>query len=373
MAEVETEIVTDPLESAKVAGLRYVSDAQPGIRREKIHDGFEYIDPKGEPIRDERKLERIRALGIPPAWTDVWICPSPQGHIQATGRDARGRKQYRYHPRWRQVRDETKYTRMLAFGATLPLIRQRTNDDLARPGLPREKVLAAVVRLLEATLIRVGNAEYARDNKHYGLTTMRDKHVDIDGASLRFEFVGKSGKSHSVGLKDRRLARIVQRCRDLPGYELFQYIDEKGQRQDVGSADVNEYLREITGQEFTAKDFRTWAGTVLASLALQELETSESDKEAKKKITQAVESVAERLGNTPAICRKCYIHPAVIDAYLEGSLLDALTQRTEEELAGTPGDLKPEEMAVMRLLQGRLKQEQVHDEVRDRRRHHRNR
>lgn len=365
---VETEKIQDPAESARVAGLRYVSDTRPGIRREQTADGFVYIDPKGEPIRDDDRLAHIKALAIPPAWTDVWICPSPHGHIQATGRDARGRKQYRYHPRWRMVRDETKYARMLAFGAALPRIRERTGKDLSRPGLPREKVLAAVVRLLETTLIRVGNAEYARDNRHYGLTTMRDKHVDVEGSQIRFEFTGKSGKRHTVGLKDRRLARIVERCRDLPGYELFQYIDEQGQRQDVGSTDVNDYLREISGEEFTAKDFRTWAGTVLASLALQELEASESDTEAKQKIARAVESVAEQLGNTPAICRKCYIHPAVIDAYLEGSLLDTLAQRTEQELADTPARLKPAERAVMLLLQSRLEQERAHDTRRDRRR-----
>ncbi len=364
----ETEIVKDPVESAKIAGLRYISDDRPGIRRRRVGEEFEYIAPDGQCILDGPELERILSLGIPPAWTDVWICPSPNGHIQATGRDAKGRKQYRYHPRWRATRDETKYARMLAFGAALPLIRRRVEEDLARPGLPREKVLAAVVRLLETTLIRVGNAEYARDNKHYGLTTMRDKHVDVDGTKISFEFVGKSGIHHTVSLKDRRLARIVQRCRDLPGYELFQYIDEQGQRQDVGSADVNAYLREITGQEFTAKDFRTWAGTVLASLALQELEASESDAEAKKKIARAVESVSERLGNTPTICRKCYIHPAVIDAYLEGSLLESLTRRTAEELAETKGDFKPEETAVMWLLQSRLQQEQAQDKARDRKR-----
>ncbi len=364
----ETEIVKDPVESAKIAGLRYMSDDRPGIRRRRVGEDFEYVAPDGERILDPSELERLNGLGIPPAWTDVWICPSPNGHIQATGRDAKGRKQYRYHPRWRATRDETKYARMLAFGSALPLIRRRIEKDLARPGLPREKVLAAVVSLLETTLIRVGNPEYARDNKHYGLTTMRDKHVDVDGTKISFEFVGKSGIHHTVSLKDRRLARIVQRCRDLPGYELFQYIDEQGQRQDVGSADVNAYLREITGQEFTAKDFRTWAGTVLASLTLQELEASELDAEPKKKITRAVESVAERLGNTPTICRKCYIHPAVIDAYLEGSLLEVLTQRTVEELAETQGDLKQEETAVMRLLQSRLQQEQAQDKARDRKR-----
>ena len=352
----EAALITDPEESAKAAGLRYVSDDRPGIRRERVGEDFTYIGADGKPIHDAEKLKRIKALGIPPAWTDVWICANPRGHIQATGRDAKGRKQYRYHPRWREVRDETKYGRMIAFGQALPLLRARVEHDLKLPGLPREKVLATVVKLLETTLIRVGNQEYARTNKSFGLTTMRDRHVEIEGSTVHFEFKGKSGKKHSIDVRDRRLAQIVKRCRDIPGYELFQYIDENGQRQTIDSSDVNDYLREITGQDFTAKDFRTWAGTVLASLMLQEYEICDSETQAKKNIVRAIESVAERLGNTPAVCRKCYVHPAVLDAYLDGSLIETLQQRTEQELAESSEDLKPEEAAVMRLLRQRLQE-----------------
>ena len=351
---IEQELITDPIESARAAGLRYVNDHQPGIRRKRVGKHFSYTGLDGKPIRDPAQLERIKALGIPPAWTDVWICPKENGHIQATGRDAKGRKQYRYHQRWREVRDDTKYGRMIAFGQALPGLRARVDEDLKRPGLPREKVLATVVRLLETTFIRVGNSEYAKSNKSYGLTTMRDKHVEISGATVKFHFVGKSGKKHSIDIKDRKLAKIVQKCRDIPGYELFQYIDEHGERQDVDSADVNEYLREITGHDFTAKDFRTWAGTVLASLALQEFEAFDSDAQAKKNVVRAIERVAERLGNTPTICRKCYIHPAVLDSYLDGTLADTLRQRTEQEIADTLGALPPEEAAVIGLLQHRL-------------------
>ncbi|HMS60097.1 MAG TPA: DNA topoisomerase IB, partial [Tepidiformaceae bacterium] len=322
--------------------------------------GFRYVSPAGEPVRDSETLGRIRSLAIPPAWTDVWICPRADGHIQATGRDARGRKQYRYHPRWRQVRDASKYERMQAFGAALPRIREACERDLARPGMPREKVLAAVVRLLETTLIRVGNDEYARDNRSYGLTTMRDRHVTIDGTRIEFRFRGKSGVRHQVRLKDRRLANVVRRCRDIPGQELFQYIDDDGERRTVGSGDVNAYLREIAGEEFTAKDFRTWAGTVLATLALQEFETFDSNTEAKRNIVRAIERVAERLGNTPAVCRKCYIHPAVLDAYLEGSMLDSLRARAETEMRDVAG-LAPEEAAVLALLGERLAREDAHD------------
>jgi len=364
---VSTEDITvapDPVESAEAAGLRYVNDAMPGIRREREGDEFRYIGANGKPIEDPNKLKRIKSLAIPPAWTEVWICPYANGHIQATARDAKGRKQYRYHPRWREVRDENKFGRMVAFGQALPLIRERTDRDLKSPKLSREKVLATVVKLLEKTLIRVGNAEYARDNKSYGLTTMRDKHVKVDGSTIRFEFKGKSGKKHMIDIEDRKLAKIVKGCRDLPGYELFQYIDEEGNRQDVGSADVNAYLREITGQDFTAKDFRTWAGTVLATLMLQESETFESDTQAKKNVVRAIERVAERLGNTPSICRKCYIHPAVLDSYLEGNMLDSLQQLTEQELDDQNGNLKPEESAVLRLLKRRLEEEEVHDAAR---------
>jgi DNA topoisomerase-1 len=347
----------DSVESARAAGLRYVSDASPGIRREMGPLGWVFAAPDGTRITDEDTLTRIRRLAIPPAWTDVWICPSPKGHLQATGRDARRRKQYRYHTRWREVRDETKYDRMIAFGEALPAIRARTEHDLALPGLPRGKVLATVVQLLEKTLIRVGNDEYARENNSFGLTTMRDRHVKVHGSTVRFAFRGKSGRPHAIDLRNRQLAAIVKRCRDLPGYELFQYVDEDGTRQVIDSSDVNQYLREITGEDFTAKDFRTWAGTVLAARALGEL-PSESATEAKKNLVQAIEAVAGLLGNTKSVCRKCYIHPAVIDAYLDRSLLDTLEQRADAALAEAEG-LRPEEQAVLRFLRKRLEKERA--------------
>ncbi|HEY3107493.1 MAG TPA: DNA topoisomerase IB [Chloroflexota bacterium] len=347
-------IAPTPIESAHAAGLRYVADTTPGIRRRRAGRTFSYLDVDGQPIRDRDTLARIRSLAIPPAWTDVWICPSPRGHIQATGRDARGRKQYRYHPRWQQTRDETKFGRMLAFGQALPLIRRRVEQDLARPGLPREKVLAAVVRLLEATLIRVGNDEYARQNRSFGLTTLKNRHVKVEGSTLRFRFRGKSGVSREVGLRDRRLAGVVGRCQELPGQELLQYVDEEGQTRDVGSADVNDYLRAIAGDEFTAKDFRTWAGTVLAAQALEELESFDSQAQAKKNVVRAIEKVAERLGNTPSVCRKCYVHPAVIESYLEGGTIRVVRERIEREPPESLQDLRPEEAAVMALLSGKL-------------------
>lgn len=348
--------VTDPVKSAKAAGLRYVTDNSPGIRRKGAGKGFSYIGLDGKPIRDTDELKRIKSIGVPPAYTDVWICPISNGHLQATGRDAKGRKQYRYHSRWREVRDETKYARMVAFGQALPKIRQQVDQDLGRRGLPREKVLATVVQLLETTLIRVGNEEYAKENRSFGLTTMRDKHVDISGSTVQFEFRGKSGKQHTIDVSDRRLAKIVRRCRDVPGYELFQYLDEEGQRQTIDSADVNEYLQAITGQDFTAKDFRTWAGTVLATVALQEFEAFDSQTQAKKNVVRAIETVSEQLGNTPSICRKCYVHPAVIDTYLDGSLAHTLKQRVEQEMADSLPDLRSEEAAVMGLLQQHLAQ-----------------
>jgi DNA topoisomerase-1 len=355
--EAHITLAPDPIESAAAAGLRYVTDGGPGLRRRRAGKGFTYLGVDGRRVRDPDELNRIRALAIPPAWTEVWICPTANGHLQATGRDEKGRKQYRYHPRWREVRDETKYGRMIAFGQALPHIRRRAGRDLALPGLPRAKVLATVVRLLETTLIRVGNDEYARANQSFGLTTMRDHHAEVSGSQVRFQFRGKSGKQHTIGLNDRRLAGIVRRCRDIPGYELFQYLDERGQPQDIGSGDVNDYLREVTGQEFTAKDFRTWAGTVLAARALEECEVFDSEAQAKKNIIRAIEKVAERLGNTPTVCRKCYVHPAVIDAYLDRSLLDALGQRGEQELRESLNDLRPEEAAVLALLQQRLARE----------------
>jgi DNA topoisomerase-1 len=340
-----------------MARLRYVSDTMPGIRRKRAGTGFSYRRPDGTLVHDAETLRRIRALAIPPAWTDVWICTLPNGHLQATGRDAKGRKQYRYHPRWRAVRDETKYTRLVAFGEALPRIRARVEKDLKRPDLPREKVLATVVRLLETTLIRVGNAEYAKANQSYGLTTMRNRHVDVEGATVRFHFRGKSGIDHRIDINDRRLANIVKRCKDLPGAELFQYIDDDGRRQTIDSGDVNAYLHDITGDDFTAKDFRTWAGTLLAAMALQEFERFDSETQAKKNVVQAIERVAERLGNTPSVCRKCYVHPAVLDAYLEGTMLEAVKQRAEQEIADALPGLKPEEGAVLAFLQQRLARE----------------
>lgn len=346
------QIVTDPVESAKCAGLRYVSDSRPGITRRRAGKGFRYLGPDGKPVRDAETLGRIRSLVIPPAWKDVWICPLANGHLQATGRDAKGRKQSRYHPRWRQVRDETKYERMILFGAALPAIRERVEHDLALSGLPREKVLAAIVRIMELTLIRVGNEEYARENHSYGLTTLREQHVTVEGSTVRFRFRGKSGIRHSIEFSDRRLARIVRRCQDIPGYELFEYIDNDGQPHTIDSADVNEYLREISRQDFTAKDFRTWAGSVLACLTLREFEAYESQTQAKKNVVQAIKSVAERLGNTPAVCRKCYVHPAVLDSYLTGTLTPSVRKQLAQE-EDKIAEVRREEAALLELLRSR--------------------
>jgi DNA topoisomerase-1 len=348
--------VIEPREASRAAGLRYVSDQSPGIRRLRRGDSFTYQDPDGKTVRDRATLKRIKALAIPPAWTDVWICPIANGHLQATGRDQRGRKQYRYHARWRQVRDEHKFSRMLAFGRALPRIRARVDEDLKRPGLGREKVLATVVRLLETTLIRVGNEEYVRANRSFGLTTMRDQHVEIEGNTISFEFRAKSGKMQAIRLKDRRLARILKACNDLPGRELFQYVDESGERRTIDSADVNDYLREIAGDEFTAKDFRTWAGTVLAALALQEFEVVDTQAAAKRNITEAIERVAARLGNTPAICRKCYVHPEVIGCYLDGTLVEMLSEKVAKTLREELDGLDAAEAAVLAFLQKRLEQ-----------------
>jgi len=345
---------TDPVKVARSAGLRYTTDRRPGIRRVRSGRSFRYITPEGKVLRS-RALRRIRGLVIPPAWTNVWICPDERGHLQATGRDGRGRKQYRYHPRWREVRDETKYHRLIGFAQTLPTIRRRTEADLRRPGLSREKVLATVVRLLEKTLIRVGNDEYARENRSYGLTTMRDGHVEVTGARVRFSFRGKSGVEHEIDLNDRRLAQIVRKCRDIPGYDLFQYYDEKDEPHPIGSGDVNAYLKEITGEDYTSKDFRTWAGTVLAAQMLQELDTFHSESQAKKNIVRAVESVAAKLGNTKAVCRKCYIHPAILDSYIDGSMLKTVAQRARR--AARNGSLGAAEAAVLGLLQRRLTRE----------------
>lgn len=346
--------MSDPEVSARVVGLRHVSDEQPGIKRERNGKGFRYRDSSGSIVRDKETLARIKSIVIPPAWTNVWICPIANGHLQATGRDDRGRKQFRYHPRWREIRDETKYARMIAFGRALPKMRRRIRKDLRLQGLPRNKVLAAVARLLEISLIRVGNDEYARENDSFGLTTMRNKHVEVKGSELRFHFRGKAGKWHQVDIHDRGIAKIVERCQDLPGQELFQFVDDDGSRHDVRSEDVNDYLREISGQDFTAKDFRTWAGSVLAAMALREFEKFDTKAQAKKNLVAAIETVAKKLGNTPAVCRKCYVHPEVLDSYLEGSLVETLRQRAEMAIAKSLHGLSSEEAAVLELLQQRL-------------------
>jgi DNA topoisomerase I len=348
------DIITDPAESAKAAGLRYVNDSQPGIHRGRRGQGFRYTDADGKPVRDKETLARIRGLVIPPAWKDVWICPNPKGHLQVTGRDARGRKQSRYHTHWRTVRDATKYERMTIFAAALPTIRERTENDLSLPGMPRQKVLAAIVRLMEVTLIRVGNEEYARENQSYGLTTMRNKHVEVTGSNVTFKFQGKSGVKHTIDLSDRRLARIVQRCQDIPGYELFQYVEADGSHHSIDSSDVNDYLRELSNQDFTAKDFRTWAGTVLACTMLQEFESFETQSQAKKNVVQTIKDVAARLGNTPSVCRKCYVHPAVLDTYFSGGMIQNVKKRIEQETSDSPHALRQEELSLLKLLRQRL-------------------
>jgi DNA topoisomerase-1 len=345
----------DPVRSARSAGLRYVTDAEPGITRRMGRLGFEYYR-RGKRIRNAAEVKRIAKLAIPPAWTDVWICPDPRGHVQATGRDARGRKQHRYHPDWRATRDETKYHRMLDFAAALPRIRARTASDIALAGLSREKVLATVVQLLEKSAIRVGNEEYAKANGSFGLTTLKDKHVNVRGSTLRFEFRGKSGKRHSISVDDRRLARIVKNCRDLPGQELFQYVDEDGARRRVGSGDVNDYLREAAGEAFTAKDFRTWSGTVYACAAFKELcgqvtgADAKSRTAANKDVLTAVDAVAGLLGNTRAVCRKSYIHPAIIDAYVDGSVHSICDKYWTSRARPAKGGLSADEAAVVAVL-----------------------
>jgi DNA topoisomerase-1 len=347
---------SDVEEAAKEAGLRYVDDSGPGIRRRRSGKGWAYLATDGTRLTDDRRIAWIARLAIPPAWTDVWICPLRNGHLQATGRDTRGRKQYRYHPRWRQVRDAAKYGQLIEFARALPRIRRGTDRHLRRHGMPRQKVLALVVRLLEETLIRVGNEEYVRENRSFGLSTLRDRHVNIDGDHLRFRFRGKGGREHEIGIRDRRLARLVGQCQELPGQMLFQYRDDDGQRHDVTSEDVNDYLREISGGEFSAKDFRTWAGTVAASLALTEFSAIDSAAQRKKAVVRAIEDVARQLGNTPAVCRACYVHPDVVEAYLDGTLVDALSRRARGAGRGMHA-LRREEAAVLGLLQARLARE----------------
>jgi DNA topoisomerase-1 len=337
------------------AGLAYVSDETPGIRRIGSGTGFAYRDPRGRLVRDTETRRRIKRLAIPPAWTDVWICVEADGHIQATGRDARGRKQYRYHPDFLKVRDATKYEHILDFAHALPAIRRRVERDMARRGLPFDKVVATVVHLLDSTLIRVGNADYARQNGSFGLTTLRDRHVAVEGGALRFAFKGKSGKTWRLSLSDRRAARIVKSCQDLPGQHLFQFIGEDGERRPVGSADVNRWLRAVSGRDITAKDFRTWAGTVLAAMALREFEAFDSKVTAKANVRDAIERVARRLGNTPTICRACYVHPEILTSYLDGALAIEVAKRADAELRGERGALKPEEIAVVAFLKARLR------------------
>lgn len=344
-------------EEAREAGLRYSSDSQPGIRRQARGNQLIYLDSRRTRIKDAATLGRIKRLAIPPAWTDVWICADERGHVQATGRDVRGRKQYRYHPHWREQRDENKFGRMIAFARALPRIRRRVKRDLNRRGMPRERVLATVVRLLEATLIRVGNDEYARENASYGLTTMHNHHVRIAGAQIHFAFRGKSGKRHEISVRDPQLARIVRRCQDIPGQELFAYEDEDGRTRDVTSQDVNAYLRAISGDDLTAKDFRTWAGTVLAAIALREFEIVTAQAHAKKNVVTAIEAVARVLGNTPAVCRKCYVHPEIVESYLAGDTIATIQQRVAGRIDRSLSKLKPEEAAVLLLLQRRLRKQ----------------
>jgi DNA topoisomerase I len=354
IADITNPFITALAAEAREAGLRYISDQTAGIRRVAHGQAFRYLAPDGKVVRDAKTLGRIKSLAIPPAWTDVWISPQANGHIQATGRDARKRKQYRYHADWRAMQDETKFARMMEFAMALPRIRRRVRRDLRRRGLPREKALATVVRLLESTLIRVGNDEYARTNGSYGLTTMRNRHARVQGARIRFSFRGKSGKNHEITVSDPQLARIVRRCQELPGQELFAYEDEEGQARNITSQDVNEYLRAVAGDDFSAKDFRTWAGTVLAAIALREFQAAAHQTEAKKNVVTAIESVAKVLGNTPAVCRKCYVHPAILDSYLAGETIATIQQRTEVTLRGALARLGPEEAAVLMLLRKTL-------------------
>jgi DNA topoisomerase-1 len=344
---IEAALAIDSAEAAEEAGLQYVSDDRPGYTRRAKDSEFEYLDTQGKRIRDEPRLLRIKRLAIPPAWTDVWICPSPVGHIQATGRDARRRKQYRYHDCWRELRDENKFGRLADFAKVLPKIRRRVAEDLRLPGLPRQKVLATVVRLLQRTFIRIGNEEYARENKSFGLTTIKNRHVKVKGDHLRFRFRGKSGRQHEVDIRDRRIAKIVSECQDLPGQDLFQYVSDDGEVRDVTSQDVNDYLREITNENFTAKDFRTWAGTVLAAIALNAQSEFKTKKQAKANLKTAICAVAKLLGNTPAICRKCYVHPAIFEAYLSRTQIAGLGQAIKNA-AGI--NLRAVETAVLKFL-----------------------
>ena len=338
----------EPEQTARLAGLRYVRADSLRIVRRKVGRGFSYLDIEGDRITDEEELQRLKALTIPPALSDVLMCDLPNGHLQATGKDAKGRKQYFYHPDWRKIRSQNKFNRMLLFGASLPLIRETTDRHLRKKGLPREKVLATVVQLLETTLIRIGNHHYAKKNRSFGLTTLRDRHVEITGTKVQFEFRGKSGVDHQIELRDRRLANVIKKCQEIPGYEIFKYYDAEGDRHFVDSGDVNEYLQQITGRDFTAKDFRTWAGTLLTAIELDELGEFDSEKQAKKNVTQAIKNVAKQLGNRPATCRKYYVHPAIIEAYENGELLELMSDTQIESAAN---DLNPEEKVVLEIIE----------------------
>ena len=353
--ELETGSLADPRETAESAGLVYVSDEMPGIRRRRSGKGFSYRreghgSQLGALVTDRALIARIRSLAIPPAWTDVWIAATPRGHLQATGRDARGRKQYRYHPAFREIRETGKYEHLIDFAQALPRIRAAVAAHMALAGLPREKVLATIVNLLETTLIRVGNADYARENKSYGLTTLNNPHIKVNGTALRFHFKGKSGKVWRLQVKDRRVARVVRACQELPGQQLFQYLDDQGEPRGVSSSDVNDYLREVSGLDITAKDFRTWAGTVQAAWALMELGVGANVTQSKRNLKLAIAQVAERLGNTVAICRKCYVHPQIVECYLEG----AFTLLPNNEADPAPHVLTSQEAAVLAFLQSRF-------------------
>jgi DNA topoisomerase I len=350
----DVQTILDARETAESNGLRYIADDIPGIRRRRAGTGFVYLLPGGARLANRHVIRRLKALAVPPAWTDVWLCPFADGHIQATGRDAKGRKQYRYHQAFREMREGAKFEHMFAFAEALPTIRATVAKHMAQRGLSREKVLATVVHLLEATLIRVGNDDYARRNKSFGLTTLKNRHVAIEGSEIRFRFVGKSGKQWSLKLRDRRVANVIRACQELPGQDLLRYADEDGRLHVVTSGDVNSYLKEISGEDVTAKDFRTWAGTVLAALALREAEIFETLAEAKRNLKAAIAAVSARLGNTPTICRKCYIHPEVMSAYLEGKLLLEIEAEVESELVDELARLQPEEAALLTLLRARL-------------------
>jgi DNA topoisomerase-1 len=344
------ETYAESRDHAESAGLRYVSDQRPGFKRSKHEDGFVYFRADGAQLTDARHLARIKALAIPPAWTEVWICPQANGHIQATGRDAKGRKQYRYHPDFRAMREIAKFDHILRFAQVLPTIRSTVDAHLSLRGIPRDKVLATVVRLLETTLIRIGNDDYVVQNNSFGLTTLRSHHARVAGADIRFQFRGKSGKEWSLSLKDRRIARIIRSCQELPGQDLLQYRDENGESRSISSSDVNDYLRQISGFDVSAKDFRTWAGTVMAVAALSECAAFASATEAKRNIKAAIHKVAARLGNTPAICRKCYVHPEILESYFAGSLIDGLTQARKSKIFPTFRDLRDDEAMVMAFL-----------------------